>query len=183
MGVLGYPDHSVLASRILRGTAMMDDTDNINGYPEIKGLKISTGKDLEEVIVKGYEDYRDAVDGMIEAVSLRFPIIYWDNSDPSINPDTPFPDVLKVAETVTVHAVMWVNEEFTYKWPNTPNHFNSIATDIAGMGGRADILLTGIKGPVLLTGPTDQEGYSTDLDDAVVILAKRIQREARLGEN
>lgn len=73
-------------------------------------------------------------------------------------------------------GTMYVNEEFTYKFG--ADDFNSIATDVAGLGGRPDLMLTGILGPVILVGFGDSEGYDTDVTVEGRQAVRRVGREA-----
>jgi len=58
---------------------------------------------------------------------------------------------------------MYVNDEYLFQF--TADDFNSIGSDVAGLGGRADLMLSGIRGPVFLVGPVDSNGYETDVTD------------------
>lgn len=60
-------------------------------------------------------------------------------------------------------GTLWVNEEGT-----SADGFNSIATDLCGLGGRTDYLLRGVVG----------DCYLTDFNDAGLKALNRIQREA-----
>ena len=71
---------------------------------------------------------------------------------------------------------MYVNEEYWYKF--TPEDRNSIAMDVAGLGGRPDLMLNGILGPVVVLGPIDDEGYDTDITDQARRWIERVRREA-----
>lgn len=78
--------------------------------------------------------------------------------------------------TLTDGSTMYVNEEFRYKF--TADDYNSIASDVAGLGGRPDLMLTGILGGVVIVGPVDDEGYDTSLTDAARKWVQRVKREA-----
>ena len=73
-------------------------------------------------------------------------------------------------------GTMYVNEEFRYKFG--PDDFNSIAADVAGLGGRADLLLFGVLGPVVLVGGVDDEGYDLPVTEAGRAAVARVAREA-----
>lgn len=75
-------------------------------------------------------------------------------------------------------GVMWVNEEFRLIFG--AERFNSIASDLCGLGGRPDLMFGGVLGNVLVTGPTDSSGESTDITDSARRAIERIAREARL---
>lgn len=62
-----------------------------------------------------------------------------------------------------INADLWVNEEFTYKFG--PERINTFAMDLCGLGGRVDLLLSGILGNVLVSGPVDDEGNTTDVTE------------------
>lgn len=73
-------------------------------------------------------------------------------------------------------STMYVNEEFLFQFG--PDRYNSIATDVAGLGGRMDLLMRGILGNVLIVGPVDDEGYDTDVTDKARRWVKMVAREA-----
>ena len=81
-------------------------------------------------------------------------------------------------EPVTLRdgPTMYANEEGRYLFG--PDDFNSIATDVAGLGGRTDLLLLGLLGPVVIVGPLDSEGDDTDVTDYARGLVERVAREA-----
>jgi len=58
-------------------------------------------------------------------------------------------------------STMYLNEEG--RLHGLP--FNTIATDVCGIGGRPDLLMQGIVGDVLIVGPPDYEGEDTDLTE------------------
>ncbi len=72
-------------------------------------------------------------------------------------------------------STMWVNEEgLIFDLPP-----NSIASDVCGLGGRADLMITlGIRGNVFIEGPPDDEGDSTDVTDQARRWVQRVAREA-----
>lgn len=74
-------------------------------------------------------------------------------------------------------STLWVNEEFRLGQFG-PDDFNSVASDVAGLGGRPDLLLGGILGDTFLTGPTDAEGNETDYTDTARRWVERVGREA-----
>lgn len=71
---------------------------------------------------------------------------------------------------------MYVNEEFRYKFG--PEDFNSIAGDVAGLCGRADLMLAGVLGPVVFLGPADRNGMETSVTDRLEAAVRRVEREA-----
>jgi Domain of unknown function (DUF3846) len=74
-------------------------------------------------------------------------------------------------------GTMWVNEEFTYKFG--PSDVNWIASDVAGMGGRHEFMLSyPILGPVLITGGTDPEGETLGITDVARRVIRAVGREA-----
>lgn len=80
-------------------------------------------------------------------------------------------------EQVTLSSgdAFFINEEGRY----TPGLvFNSIATDVAGLGGRPDILLQGLIGNAVLVGPPDDEGETTDVTDEALAWVERVRGEA-----
>lgn len=83
-------------------------------------------------------------------------------------------------EPVTLRdgSTMYVNEEYRYVYG--PDDFNSIATDVCGLGGATHILLQGILGPVVIVGPLDAEGDDTDVTDTAKRWVQRVKREASL---
>ena len=108
-------------------------------YPPICGVVIAPDNQVRIVALSELRDYQDCVGGLIEAVDL---------------------------ETNRGRFTMYVNEEYTYKFD--PSDRNPVAMDVAGLGGRADLLIHGILGPVVCVGPPDDEGYSTTIPwDAV----------------
>jgi hypothetical protein len=74
-------------------------------------------------------------------------------------------------------STMYVNEEFLLGQFG-PEDFNSIASDVCGLAGRPDLMLSGILGPVLVTGPIDDEGYDTDITEMARRWIHRVRREA-----
>lgn len=72
-------------------------------------------------------------------------------------------------------STMYVNEEFLYTFG--PEDSNWIASDVAGIfGGRYDLMLTGIRGPVVVVGPVDKDGYHIDVTEQA---RRKIRRSAR----
>jgi len=59
-----------------------------------------------------------------------------------------------------------------------PEDFNSIASDVAGLGGRPDLMLLGLVGPAVMVGPVDDEGNSLDVTDQARRWIERVSREA-----
>lgn len=74
-------------------------------------------------------------------------------------------------------TTMFVDEEFLLKGYG-PEDLNSIATDVAGLGGRPDLLLSGILGPVVVVGPVDNQGNETDITPQARRWIERVMREA-----
>lgn len=104
------------------------------------GIAIYPDKRVEEVILdhaSSLEGKQEIVKGWIEPVDLHTPS----------------------GEYV---GTMWVNEEGRYVFG--PDDFNSIASDVAGLMGRSDLMLTGILGPVLVVGPADPSNGNRDTD-------------------
>ncbi len=56
--------------------------------------------------------------------------------------------------------------------------FNSIASDVLGLGGRADLMLAGVMGDAFIVGPDDGEGNDTHVTDAAKRWVERVKREA-----
>ena len=75
-------------------------------------------------------------------------------------------------------GTMYVNEEFLYSFG--PDDFNSIATDVTGLGGRPDLMLQGILGPVYIAGWTDEDGWDTNVTDQARRAIRRVAKEATL---
>lgn len=76
--------------------------------------------------------------------------------------------------TLSDGSTMWVNEDgIALGLP-----FNSIATDVCGIGGRPDVMLQGVRGNVLIVGPVDREGSDTDLTDLARRWVTRVHKEA-----
>lgn len=80
------------------------------------------------------------------------------------------------AVTLSDGSVMWVNEEYWYSFG--PEDFNSIAGDVAGLGGRPDLMLSGILGPVVIQGPADHDGNTLGPTDLARRWVHRVRREA-----
>lgn len=74
-------------------------------------------------------------------------------------------------------STMWVNEEFRLGQFG-PADFNSIASDVAGLGGRLDLTMFGILGDVFITGPADKWGNETDVTEVARGWVKRVANEA-----
>ena len=152
---------------------MMDDiTETIEG-DGIRAIKIAIDRDMRHTLTveypSGYEDYRDAVEGMIEAVRLVVPS---KTIDGQIIPVSrahlrPF------SHSITNPAfIMWVNEEYLYKMPLQRWNFTAVGTAI--WCGRPDLNTQGILGNVLFTGDADRDGETTSLPSK----AEEIIREA-----
>lgn len=99
--------------------------------------------------------------------------------------DREYPDLRSLQEAVKGYieavrladgGVMWVNEEFRYSF--TTSDFNSIASDVCGLGGRPDLMLGGILGPVVIQGPADDDGNTTAPTDQARRWVRRVAREA-----
>lgn len=76
-------------------------------------------------------------------------------------------------------STLYVNEEYLYRF-GSPD-FNSIASDVAGLGGRPEFMLRQpILGPALLVGPVDAEGNDTDVTATARRWVQRVAREASL---
>jgi hypothetical protein len=73
-------------------------------------------------------------------------------------------------------STLYVNEEGLYVFG--PDDFNSIATDVAGLGGASHILMSGLLGPAVLVGPVSNDGYDTDVTAAGRAWVNRVAREA-----
>ena len=73
-------------------------------------------------------------------------------------------------------GTLYVNEEYTYKFG--ADEFNSIAADVAGLGGRQDLMMQGILGPGVLVGGVDHEGWDTDVTEVGRKAVRRVGREA-----
>ncbi len=113
---------------------------------------------LEETKVTDYKDYGAAVEGYIEAVSLELPIRLTEPPHNGPNPHRRIP------------FIMWVNEEYLYKFK--VQDWNFVATSVAGTSGRPDLLLQGILGPALVTGPADEEGETTSIPDKITVFLR-----------
>ena len=124
----------------------------MSDHPVVSGLHITPDKQVREITLTSYEDYAEAIGGYIEAISL-------------IGPNR-------------TEFTMWCDEEFLLKY--NFEQFNSIASDICGISGRLDLMLTGVLGPVLIVGATDPEGYDTSLPPAIRVHCNRVIREAVL---
>jgi len=123
-------------------------------------IKITHDNDLTKVKLNGFTDYQRHVEGLIEAVSLQFKIHNSEEDDePTIYP-----------------ATMWVNEEYLYQF-NAQEHWNYAATSLASVGGNPHLLLQGIYGPVLVTGPPDPQGETTSITPMVQTLCLHMWNE------
>lgn len=95
------------------------------------------------------------VGGLIEAVDLRF----------------------RGRGSDSEAATMWVNEEYLIHFG--PTEFNSIASDVCGLGGRPDFMFRiPILGNAFLTGGTDVEGNTLDVGVRGERAVRRVAREA-----
>lgn len=102
----------------------------------VKALLITTDKRIVEVSINDLTDYYEHMQcDFVDVVDL---------SDARSRQDV---------------GTMWVDDEFIYK----QTAVNSIATDLAGMLGRVDLLMRGIKGNVIVTGPPDRNGETTSV--------------------
>lgn len=73
-------------------------------------------------------------------------------------------------------STLYVNEEGRiYDLP-----FNSVASDVAGLGGQPSVMLMTVKGDAVLVGPLDAEGYDTDVSALGRSWVERVHREAVL---
>lgn len=77
-------------------------------------------------------------------------------------------------------GTMYVNEEFLLGQFG-PEDFNSIATDVCGLGGRPDLMFSGILGPVVVVGEMDEEGYDLTVNRRGRKAIERVRREAGVG--
>lgn len=74
-------------------------------------------------------------------------------------------------------ATMWVNEEYLIHFG--PTEFNSIASDVCGLGGRPDFMFRiPILGNAFLTGGSDVEGNTLDVGVRGERAVRRVAREA-----
>lgn len=76
-------------------------------------------------------------------------------------------------------GTLYVNEEFLLGQFG-PEDFNSIAGDVCGLGGRPDLMMTGILGPTFLVGGVDDEGNDLDVTDSGRKAVEKVRREAVL---
>ena len=81
-----------------------------------------------------------------------------------------------IIEPVTLRdgSTMYVDEEGLYHGADP----NSIAADLAGLNGRPDLLLMGLRGDVVVVGPLDADGNDTDVTDIVRRQVGRVGSEA-----
>jgi hypothetical protein len=114
----------------------------------VRGLIIRPDKTIVETTFRGLADYQAAVGGYIEAIYL---------SDGT--------------------TTLYCDEEYLIKGL-AQLEFNSIATDVAGLGGRPDILFSGVLGPVVIVGPPNQEGETTGITGQARSWVKRVAEEA-----
>jgi len=73
-------------------------------------------------------------------------------------------------------STMYVDEEYLYN--KQTSEINSIAMDVAGLGGMPHLMMQGVLGPVLFLGPVDDEGWDTDVTDKCRGWIRRVGREA-----
>jgi hypothetical protein len=74
-------------------------------------------------------------------------------------------------------TTMFVNEEYLLHME--AKHFNSIASDVAGLGGRPDLMLQQpILGNVVVVGGPDDEGETTDVTDKARRAIAKVAGEA-----
>lgn len=122
----------------------------------MKALAIYPDKRVEEIEIlpdTSLEQKQEVVQGWIEPVDLR-------------------------KRSGEYAGTMWVNEEGRYCFG--PDDFNSIATDVAGLCGRFDLLATGVLGPVIIVGPArfETDGSDTDITDWLREQVSRVAKEA-----
>ncbi len=109
----------------------------------IKGIVVRPGGVVEEVELRVLDDYRDVVEGSIEAVFLHLA----DDHDKK-------------------HVVkMYVNDSFLLGQFDPINDFNEVATGLAYVGNRPDLHLLG---SVLIVGPPTHEGDNTTVPQTLV---------------
>lgn len=118
-------------------------------HPIVKGLQITVTKAVNEREYQGLRDFQ-------RDVGLR-------GQDCMIEP-----------VGLNDGSTMYVDEEFVFHG----GEFNSIATDVAGLNGRGDLLITGIRGDDVIVGPVDGEGWDTDITDDQRKIVERVRREA-----
>lgn len=70
-------------------------------------------------------------------------------------------------------GTMWVNEEFLLNG-SAPNYF---ASDVAGLGGRPDLLLCLVRGDVVIVGPADRAGDETNILETTRRLVMKVASE------
>lgn len=76
--------------------------------------------------------------------------------------------------TLSDGSTMYVNEDGI----GLGLRFNSIATDVAGLGGRLDLLLQGVRGDVVIVGPLNKKGYDTDVTEQARKWVEAVKAEA-----
>lgn len=77
------------------------------------------------------------------------------------------------AVTLSDGSSLYLNEEGRINGM-PPNYF---ASDVCGLGGRPDLLLLGVRGPALLLGPVDGEGYNLPVTEAGRRWVARVEGE------
>ncbi len=109
----------------------------------IKGIAVRPGGAVEEVELRVLDDYRDIVEGSIEAVFLHLA----DDRDKK-------------------HVVvMYVNDSFLLGQFDLVKDFNEVATGLAYVGGRQELHLLG---SVLIVGGPTHEGDDTAVPQTLV---------------
>ena len=112
----------------------------------------SNGKKAELVTIDTLDEFQELVGGWIEPVTLNYK-----------------------GEVVT----MWVDEEYLYKYEQTPEQVNWMAADIANLGGDPRFLFAQpIFGNAVFTGGTDREGNTLSVGEAGKRMINRVTREA-----
>jgi len=114
----------------------------------ITAIKIQHDNTRTKEKLKTYKDYQQHLEGLMEAVDM----VYFDP-----------------AKMANIEFTMWVNEEYLYKF-NARDHWNYTAVTVASVSGRPDLMLLGIYGPVLITGPADSRGETTPVPPAIELL-------------
>lgn len=78
------------------------------------------------------------------------------------------------AVTLSDGSAIFANEEGRFMGLD----FNSIATDVAGLGGRTDVLLMGLLGNAVIVGPPNSKGETQDVTEQATRWVERVAREA-----
>lgn len=169
-----------------------DDLESDNDQPEpIRAIKVAVDGEMKHTLtvetIASYQDYARHVEGMIEPVRLIVPSRTLDGLIIPVSRaharSIYHHDLDTYNNTTNPSFIMWVNEEYLYKFPVQRWNFTGVGTAI--WCGRADLNTQGILGNVLFTGDAGPDGETRPIPEKaeeIVRLAHKTTEELLQGE-